>query len=86
MDFQRKWRVGHVGRDVMYYEELVDGKWERLSLDGELQTGRAHHMIFFDSKEDWARYPDWAKDRREEIIQRVMNDFREPDYEYYFRG
>lgn len=83
MDPVRKWRVGHVGRDMMYYEEWVDGKWERLSLDGEMLTGRAHHVIYFASKASWARYPEWARDRREEIIRRVMNDFREPDYEYH---
>lgn len=79
----RCWRVGHVGRDGMYYEELHNGEWLRISLDGEMLTGRAHHVIYFASPEDWRRYcPEWARERREEIVGRIKSQFREPDYEY----
>jgi len=44
------WRVDHVGRDSMYYEELRDGSWERLDLGGEMLVGRAHHVIYFGKK------------------------------------
>jgi len=76
------WRVGHVGRDGMYYEELRSGQWERLSLDGEMMMGRAHHVIYFGTREDWKRKPEWAQGRRDEIIDRVKTVFRVPDYEY----
>lgn len=79
----RRWRVGHSGRDQMYYEELRDGEWERLAIDGEMLTGRAHHVIYFASPERWLRYPSWAHGRRDEIIARITSEFREPDYEYY---
>jgi hypothetical protein len=82
-DARRGWRVGHQGRDRMYYEELRDGAWERLAIDGEMLMGRAHHVIYFASPEQWLRYPAWARDRRNEIIARITSEFREPDYEYY---
>jgi hypothetical protein len=81
-DAGRGWRVGHVGRDQMYYEERHDGAWQRIDLSGEMLTGRAHHVIYFRSPERWQEYPTWARHRREEIIARIKREFREPDYEY----
>lgn len=79
---ERRWRVGHQGRDMMYYEEWNDGGWQRLVIDGEMLTGRAHHVIYFASPERWQSYPKWARLRRDEIIARIKSEFREPDYEY----
>jgi hypothetical protein len=67
----------------MYYEELHDGVWERIDIDGEMLTGRAHHVIYFASPARWLQYPRWARERRDEIIARIKSAFREPDYEYY---
>jgi hypothetical protein len=80
---RRGWRVGHQGRDRMFYEELRDGTWERIDVDGEMLTGRAHHVIYFASPERWQAYPEWARGRRAEIIARITSEFREPDYEYH---
>ena len=77
--YQRDWRVGHVGRDMMYYEEFRDGEWVRISIDGEMLTGRAHHVIFFSH----VSFPAWAEGRESEIVDRIKSEFREPDYEYY---
>lgn len=82
----RGWRVGHRGRDLMFYEEKVAGVWQRLEIDGEMLTGRAHHVIYFASPEVWRGYPEWARERRDEIVARVKSVFREPDYEYQTRG
>ena len=82
-DEQRGWRVGHRGRDQMYYEELHRGVWERIEIDGEMLTGRAHHVIYFATPERWRAYPPWARDRRAEITARITSEFREPDYEYH---
>jgi hypothetical protein len=70
----------------MYYEELHGGVWERIAIDGEMLTGRAHHVIYFATPERWREYPEWAKARRDEIIARVVSEFREPDYEYHSAG
>jgi hypothetical protein len=48
--------------------------------------GRAHHIIYFASPERWQSYPEWARDRRDEIMARIKSEFREPDYEYYEGG
>lgn len=85
-DERAGWRVGHRGRDMMYYEEKHDGEWRRINLDGEMLTGRAHHVIYFADEETWRRYPEWAAHRRDEIIARVKSRFREPDYEYAAHG
>jgi hypothetical protein len=82
-DEQRGWRVGHQGRDQMYYEELHQGVWERMEIDGEMLTGRAHHVIYFATPERWRAYPPWARERRAEITARITSEFREPDYEYH---
>lgn len=82
----RDWRVGHVGRDRMYYEEWRDGAWHRLDIEGEMLTGNAHHAVYLASPERWLGYPAWAHHRRDEIIARVKSEFREPDYEYSSAG
>jgi hypothetical protein len=82
----RDWRVGHIGRDRMYYEEWRDGAWHRLEIEGEMLTGRAHHAVYFASPERWLGYPGWARHRRDEIIARIKSELREPDYEYSSSG
>ncbi len=67
----------------MYYEEWRDGAWQRLDIDGEMLVGRAHHAIYFPPPERWQLYPEWARNRREEIIARIKSEFREPDYEHH---
>lgn len=85
-DEQLGWRVGHRGRDMMFYEERHGDGWRRMEIDGEMLTGRAHHVIYFASAETWQGYPEWARHRRDEIIARVKSRFREPDYEYAENG
>lgn len=85
-DDRLAWRVGHRGRDQMYYEESHGGNWRRIEIDGEMLTGRAHHVIYFANPDTWQRYPEWARHRRDEIIARIKSRFREPDYEYGENG
>jgi hypothetical protein len=82
----REWRIGHTGRDRMYYEEFHDGAWRRIDIDGEMLTGRAHHAVYLASPEHWLAYPAWARQRREEIVRRIKTELREPDYEYSAAG
>ena len=83
MSDERRWRVGHLGRDQMYYEEWHGGAWQRIRIDGEMLTGPAHHVIYFASPSKWREYPAWARDRREAIVARITSEFRPPEYEYY---
>jgi hypothetical protein len=79
---ETNWCVGHTGRDMIFYEETHHGQTQRIAIDGEMLSGRAHHVIYFASPETWQRYPEWARHRRAEIIARIKSQFREPDYEY----
>lgn len=79
IDRHRGWRVGHQGRDQMYYEEFAENRWKRIEIDGEMLTGKAHHVVYLSS----IKFPDWAQSRTEEIISRIKSEFREPEYEYW---
>ncbi len=83
-DRRRGWRVGHKGRDSIFYDELIDGDWERIEIDGEMQGGAGdpQHVVWFPSEEQWARLPKWTAGRREEILRRVQGEFSPPSYEY----
>lgn len=81
-DVKRGWRVGHRGRDEMYYEEMVGGRWERIPIDGEMLCGEAHHVIYFPSRERWATLPEWTRGRQREIVARIKQAFAPPGYEH----
>ena len=83
-DKLKGWKVGHQSRDSLFYEEYVNGKWERINIDGEMQFGNGtpHHIIFFVSAEKWKELPAWTRDRRTEILERIKSECREPEYEY----
>lgn len=78
----RGWRVGHQGRDRMYYDEWRDGRWQRLDIDGEMLMGEAHHAVYLAAPDRWRHYPEWARDRRDEIVARIRSAFTAPAYEY----
>ena len=64
MSQQPEWRVGHIGRDTMFYEELHEGDWRRLPIDGELLAGGVtHHVIWLASEKLWQSYPAWAREQ-----------------------
>ena len=82
-DWTRGWRVRHVGRDSLSYDELHDGVWAGFAIGGEgLLFGPPHFVIYFESPEHWRNYPQWARGRRDEIISRIKSELRPPDYEY----
>ncbi len=74
----RGWRVGHEGRDSMYYEELNGVKWDRIELDGEMLCGKSHHIIYTTPD----AFPKWALPRMKEISNRIRSEFKKPGYEY----
>jgi hypothetical protein len=80
---KRGWHVSRLGRDQMLYEEFADRTTRHITIDGEMLVGRPRHVIYFASPDEWRqRYPDWARDRRDEIIARIKSELRQPDYEY----
>jgi len=64
------WNAYRSGRDGITYAQKVDGKWERIEIDGEMLTGKISHVIYFKSEKQWTEYPNWAQNRME-IINRV---------------
>jgi hypothetical protein len=83
---ERNWRVGHEGRDSVYYEEFHHGAWRRLAIEGEMLGGRPHHVIYFGSIAAWSGHPEWARARRDEIIARIKSALAIPDYDYEGEG
>ena len=52
---ERGWRVGHVGRHAVSYEQLDRGAW-RLEFGGEASaevTGDGGYVIYFGSRDAW---------------------------------
>jgi hypothetical protein len=77
------YRVRWFGRDSFYYEELQTGQIRRLMLDGYLMA-RGPRSVYFPSPEDWRRkMPDWARDRRDEILARVRGELGTKHFRYY---
>jgi hypothetical protein len=68
-----------IGRRVgthWIYEELRDGEIVGLELPLEY-VGRGEYDIHVPGERDWlARAPDWARARREEIIERLLAVFK----------
>ena len=62
----------------MFYDELRNGTWCRVVIDGGMLVGKAHHVIYFGSLD----LPDWAQERRAEIVARIKSEFCPPGYEY----
>ena len=86
-DAQRGWRVRRWGRDEIIYEELVHGAWRRIKISGEMQgTNKPSFLVYCTPPDVWKDYPDWARDRRAEIFNRIKIALPEPNYKYVEKG
>jgi hypothetical protein len=83
-DRRRGWRVGHQGRDSTFYDEWIDGGWERIVIDGEMQfsSDDPQHVIWFPTDDQWVDLPEWTHGRRDQILRRVQAELQPPRYEY----
>jgi hypothetical protein len=74
---RRGWRVS-LGIDaIRYVEKTHESMWESISIKPMLE-GREGSVsgAILRSAEDWkSTYPDWARDRRDEIIKRLRSEF-----------
>jgi hypothetical protein len=75
---KRGWRVGREVREQIYYDELRDGQWHRIHLDYEMPGKGSHHTIYFSS----TRFPSWASPQRQQIADRIKNEYAPKDYEF----
>ncbi len=77
------YRVRWYGRDSFYYEEIEAGQIRRLMICGELMARGPRH-VYFPDPDDWQRkMPDWAKDRRDEILNRISDELGSKHFRYY---
>lgn len=75
--------MGHLGRDELFYDEMIEGRWERIIIGGEMLCGgSSKHVVYFPSAEEWRKFPDWTHGRQEEITCRLKQGFVTPRYEY----
>jgi hypothetical protein len=74
--------VTREGRDAIEYQELHNGRVERLTLGGEMMVG-APHVVYVPTEEEWRQtMPEWAQGRRDEIIANVRRQLGTKRYEY----
>jgi len=76
--------VTRQGRDAIEYQELRDGRVERLTIGGEMMVG-APHLVYIPTEEEWRQtMPLWAHGRRDEIIANVKRKLGTKRYEYAY--
>lgn len=78
---RQKWRVRNLGRDIISYQEKINGEWKKIEIDGEILMGEKSKVLYFKSEKKWSEYPEWAKNRAK-IIERVKLKFPEKYNEY----
>jgi len=74
--------AARVGRDAIEYQELRNGRVERLTIEREMMIG-APHVVYVPTEKEWQQtMPAWAEGRRIEIIDKVKRRLGTKDYEY----
>ena len=79
-------RLGYFGggceRGACVYEEYVNGKLLKLKVKLE-NTEPGHWELFVPNESEWRSYvPEWAKDRRIEIIERIKPYYKASDIHF----
>jgi hypothetical protein len=64
------------------YEEMQNGRIEHLIIPGNIQFGEPGEIYVPSSKEWQATMPEWAKQRKEEIVERAKILCSPEKYEY----
>ena len=64
------------------YEELAAGQARRFIFESDIMT-KGPYRIYMSNPDHWRqRVPEWAKDRREEIVGRVREEYKTKDVAY----
>jgi hypothetical protein len=76
--------IARKGRDAFEYQELRNGRVERLIIGGELMA-IGQHVVYVPNEQEWeTTMPLWSQGRRDEIIQNVQRGLGTKNYEYVF--
>jgi hypothetical protein len=79
----RGWRVRCVVAGRWAYEELHGDVWSGVAFDELGDYRESPHIIDVRSLDRWEAYPDWARERRATIIDRIKAEL--PRSHYCFR-
>ncbi len=78
----RGYWVRREGRDDIRYEENRGGVVEHFIIAGEMMAVGLH-VIYVPTEEEWRKTaPEWARWRRDEILERVRGALGSKNYEY----
>lgn len=67
------------GFQVKYGEIDENGNWRFVSFEIQLYSSEVpRHAVFVES--DWEDFPDWAIARKKEILGRLRQTLKEPEY------
>lgn len=79
-DNKRKWKVRKAESNVQQYLEMNDdGTWRHISFDFEAYAKDVpRHALYI--RKNWSDYPEWARSRKDEIIERLKYTLSEPEY------
>lgn len=79
-ELKRGWKIKNHGEGKLQYSELDQNKtWRTLMFEiDRYSSGVPRHTLIVDS--NWETYPNWAKSRREEILNRIKSVLKEPEY------
>ncbi|MDX2360161.1 MAG: hypothetical protein QNK23_05115 [Crocinitomicaceae bacterium] len=76
---KRGWKVKKDGNSKQQYLELDGNNWRSITFDCEMYSNDVPRHAIIISK-DWEMYPEWAQDKKDEIITRLKNSLKEPAY------
>lgn len=77
---KRGWRVQCASPVGWAYEERRDGVWEGITFPELGDYRETPHIIDLGDAATWTAHPDWARERREEILHRVRSQLKRPHY------
>ena len=75
------WYAGRRGRDGIYYQELTDSGIREIEMGGEMMT-KGRHLIYLNLSGWDVSTPVWARERRDEIVNRIRSILTDDKYEY----
>ena len=81
--FQKKgWRAESNGPDEIIYREIAIDDERELIIASEVTRIGSPILVYIPSDEDWKQMPQWALNRREEIISRIRQDLGSTNYKF----
>jgi hypothetical protein len=77
---KRKWKIRKGENYTRQYLELDDkGNWRMISFECETYAKNVQrHALYV--KKNWEHYPDWANQKKDEILKRLKTVLKEPEF------